>query len=72
MQGYSTVFLPGTSPSFVLKSASSLPRVIGLGTGPIRTMTGLHTPSCERGFVQVGSDVSQILYDMYSLGDHTE
>ncbi|SLM34071.1 Cleavage/polyadenylation specificity factor, A subunit, C-terminal [Lasallia pustulata] len=55
VQGYSTVFLPGASPSFVLKSASSIPRVIGLGTGPIKTMSGLHAPTCERGFVYVDS-----------------
>lgn len=59
VRGYSTVFLPGASPSFILKSASSTPRVIGLRTGPIKTMTGLHTPSCQRGFVYVDSDVSQ-------------
>ena len=58
VQGYSTVFLPGSSPSFVLKSASSLPRVISLGGGPIKSMSGLHAPSCERCFLHIDSNVS--------------
>lgn len=49
--GYSTVFLPGPSPSFIIKSAKSIPRVLGLqGTG-VRTLSTFHTEGCERGFI---------------------
>lgn len=49
--GYSTVFLPGPSPSFIIKSAKSLPRVIGLQGAGVRTLSPFHTEGCERGFI---------------------
>ncbi|RDL33101.1 Uncharacterized protein BP5553_08540 [Venustampulla echinocandica] len=49
--GYSAVFLPGGSPSFILKNAKSTPKVISLqGTG-VRGMSGFHTAGCDRGFI---------------------
>lgn len=62
--GYSTVFLPGASPSFIIKAAKSLPRIIGLqGTG-VRALSSFHTEGCDRGFIYANSDgiarVSQI------------
>ncbi|ROW14736.1 hypothetical protein VPNG_03729 [Cytospora leucostoma] len=49
--GYSTVFLPGPSPSFIIKSSKSIPRVLSLqGTG-VRTLSTFHTEGCERGFI---------------------
>jgi cleavage and polyadenylation specificity factor subunit 1 len=54
--GYSTVFLPGASPSFIIKSAKSMPRVIGLqGTG-VQAMSSFHTEGCERGFIYADSN----------------
>ena len=49
--GYSTVFLPRASPSFILKSASSPPQVLNLRSGPIRSLCELHTSECEKGFI---------------------
>lgn len=51
--GYSTVVLPGASPSFVLKSAKSPPRVIGLQGAAMRSLSSFHTEGCERGFIYV-------------------
>lgn len=54
--GYSTVFLPGSFPSFVIKSSKSTPKVISLqGTG-VRGMSSFHTEGCDRGFIYVDVD----------------
>lgn len=53
--GYSTVFQRGTSPSFILKEASSAPRVIGLAGDAVVGLTSFHTSTCERGFAYVDS-----------------
>ncbi|KAF4592153.1 Cleavage factor two protein 1 [Ophiocordyceps camponoti-floridani] len=49
--GFSTVFLPGASPSFVLKSSKSAARVIGLQGLGVRGMSPFHTEGCDRGFI---------------------
>jgi cleavage and polyadenylation specificity factor subunit 1 len=49
--GYSTVFLPGGSPSFVVKSAKSIPKVINLQGLGVRGMSSFHTAGCDRGFI---------------------
>ncbi|EPE06685.1 cleavage and polyadenylation specificity factor subunit [Ophiostoma piceae UAMH 11346] len=51
--GYSTVFVPGSSPSFILKSAKSSPKVIGLQGASVRSLSPFHTQGCERGFIYV-------------------
>ncbi|KUJ24329.1 uncharacterized protein LY89DRAFT_604897 [Mollisia scopiformis] len=49
--GYSAVFLPGGSPSFIIKSAKSTAKVLSLqGTG-VRGMSSFHTAGCDRGFI---------------------
>lgn len=53
--GYSAVFLPGTSPSFILKSAKSAPRVLGLRGVGVRGMSAFHTAGCDRGFIYADS-----------------
>ncbi|KAI1077379.1 CPSF A subunit region-domain-containing protein [Whalleya microplaca] len=62
--GYKTVFLPGNSPSFILRSSKTLPKVIGLQGGGVRGMSSFHTEGCERGFIYADSKgiarVSQI------------
>ena len=55
--GYSTVFLSGSSPSFILKPASSTPQVIPLRNGEISSLSGLHVQNCENGFTYVDKDV---------------
>ena len=55
VDGYSTVFLPGPSPSFVIKSSKSIPRVIGLQGLGVRGMSTFHTEGCDRGFIYADS-----------------
>jgi cleavage and polyadenylation specificity factor subunit 1 len=54
--GYSTVFLPGASPSFVIKSAKSVPRVIGLQGLGVQAFSPFHTDGCDRGFIYADSE----------------
>jgi cleavage and polyadenylation specificity factor subunit 1 len=54
--GYSTVFVPGASPSFILKSAKSTPKVIGLQGSGVQAMSSFHTEGCERGFIYADSN----------------
>lgn len=54
--GYSTVFQRGTSPAFILKEASSAPRVIGLSGKPVKGLSSFHTSSCLRGFAYLDSN----------------
>ncbi|OAA62286.1 protein CFT1 [Cordyceps fumosorosea ARSEF 2679] len=49
--GYSTVFLSGDSPSFILKSAKSIPRIVGLQGQGVRGMSTFNTEGCDRGFI---------------------
>ncbi|RDA85954.1 hypothetical protein CP532_0798 [Ophiocordyceps camponoti-leonardi (nom. inval.)] len=55
VDGFSTVFLPGPSPSFILKSSKSMPRVVGLQGLGVRGMSPFHTEGCDRGFIYVDS-----------------
>lgn len=51
--GYSTVFLPGSDPSFILATSHSTPHVQRL-TGPtIRSLAPFHTASADRGFISI-------------------
>jgi cleavage and polyadenylation specificity factor subunit 1 len=56
--GYKTVFMPGKSPCFVIKSSTSLPHVLALRGKPVRSLSSFNIPACERGFVYIDSDVS--------------
>ncbi|KAG5972297.1 hypothetical protein E4U55_000857 [Claviceps digitariae] len=56
VHGYSTVFLPNSSPSFILKSSKSIPRVIGLQGLGVRGMSTFHTAGCDRGFIYVDTE----------------
>lgn len=51
--GYSCVFLPGPSPSFIMKSSKSLPCVLRLHGRHIRSMSPFHTAGCNRGFITI-------------------
>ncbi|KAK7541054.1 CPSF A subunit region-domain-containing protein [Phyllosticta citribraziliensis] len=51
--GYSTAFMTGTSPSFILKEAASMPRVIKLEAKAVKCVGGFHTADIERGFAVV-------------------
>ncbi|CAD0085404.1 unnamed protein product [Aureobasidium vineae] len=56
--GYSAVFMAGGSPSFVVKDASSLPRIVSLRGKGVRRLSGLNSRKCEAGFVWVDTAVS--------------
>jgi len=56
--GYSTVFQRGASPAFILKEASSAPRVVGLKGKAVKGLTRFHTSACQRGFAYIDSVVS--------------
>lgn len=56
VNGYSTVFLPGPSPSFILKSSKSIPRVVCLQGLGVRGMSTFHTEGCDRGFIYADSE----------------
>ena len=49
--GYSAVFLPGGSPSFIIKSAKTIPKVLSLQGAGVRGMSSFHTEGCDRGFI---------------------
>jgi len=51
ISGYSTVFLPGPSPSFIVKSSKSGPRVLELQGASVHAMSSFHTEGCEHGFI---------------------
>ncbi|KAK4129411.1 hypothetical protein N657DRAFT_609720 [Parathielavia appendiculata] len=53
--GYSTVFLPGASPSFIIKSSKSMPRVLPLQGSGVIAMSPFHTEGCEYGFIYADS-----------------
>ncbi|TWU76228.1 mRNA cleavage and polyadenylation factor subunit [Metarhizium rileyi] len=53
VHGYSAVFLANASPSFVLKSSKSVPRVVCLQGLGVRGMSTFHTEGCDRGFIYV-------------------
>jgi cleavage and polyadenylation specificity factor subunit 1 len=55
INGYSTVIQRGASPAFILKEASSAPRVIGLSGKAVKGLTRFHTSSCQRGFAYLDS-----------------
>lgn len=56
--GYTTVFISGDSPSYILKESSSLPRVIGLRSASVKSIGTFHTATCDRGFVSLDERVS--------------
>ena len=56
--GYTTVFQAGTSPCFILKEASTAPKVIALQGKAVRGMSSFHTAKYDQGFIYVDVDVS--------------
>ncbi|KAI1165692.1 CPSF A subunit region-domain-containing protein [Nemania serpens] len=53
--GYKTIFLPGDSPHFIIRSSKTLPKVIELQGGGVRGLSLFHTEGCERGFIYADS-----------------
>ena len=57
--GYSAVFMPGQSPSFIIKAASSPPGVIEMCDDSVKSLTQLHSPICLKGFLYIDGEVSR-------------
>lgn len=51
--GYACVFLPGSDPAFIIKTAKSVPRLHRLAGTAVRAISSFHTASADRGFVYV-------------------
>ncbi|KKA26290.1 hypothetical protein TD95_000089 [Thielaviopsis punctulata] len=70
--GYSTVFLGGPSPAFLLRDSKSSLHVVGLQGLGARGFSAFHTENCERGFVYVDDSgvarIAQLPGANYSLG----
>jgi cleavage and polyadenylation specificity factor subunit 1 len=56
IHGYSTVFVPGASPSFIIKSSKSMPKVVPLQGSGVIAMSPFHTEGCEHGFIYADSN----------------
>lgn len=55
--GYAAVFMSGGSPSFILKDATGLPRIVGLRGKGVRGLCGFNSRKCEAGFAYVDTSV---------------
>ncbi len=55
--GYSTIFIAGTQPRFLMKSAATSPKMVRLRGKTVKGMTGLHTKSCEKGWAYIDDKV---------------
>ncbi|KAL6715947.1 mRNA cleavage and polyadenylation factor subunit [Lecanora helva] len=56
VQGYSAVVKRGSSPSFIIRSASSQPQVFDFAGDFLRSVGSLHTLSCQSGFVYTNEE----------------
>jgi len=68
--GYSAVFMAGGSPSFVIKDASSLPRIVSLRGEGVRRLSGLNSRKCEAGFAWVDTAVRRKTLEPPGITDH--
>jgi hypothetical protein len=69
--GYSAIFMAGGSPSFVVKDASSLPRIVSLRGEGVRRLSGLNSRECEAGFVWVDTAVRHKYLVFPGTTDHS-
>lgn len=60
------VFLPGLNPCFIVKTATSLPHVLGLQGSRVYSISGFHSSTCKNGFVYVDTEVSRNKHDVFS------
>ena len=65
------MFLPGPDPCFILKSAASVPRLVGLQSLDVVAMSAFNTDSCEHGFIYVDSDGIARVAQLPALTDFT-
>ncbi|KAG6063323.1 hypothetical protein E4U32_001379 [Claviceps aff. humidiphila group G2b] len=72
IHGHSTVFLPNSSPSFIMKSSKSIPRVLGLQGLGVRGMSPFHTAGCDHGFIYVDTEGIARVTELPSNANLTE
>ena len=53
---YSTVHVPGATPTLILREDSSLPKALSLHAGNAKALTPLNHQGCENGFGVVDDD----------------
>lgn len=64
ISGFSTVFMPGASSSFIFKTAKSSPHILRLRGGYTRWLSSFDSANtgCEKGFIYVDSQVRPLLH----------
>jgi cleavage and polyadenylation specificity factor subunit 1 len=55
--GYATVILSGASPSLIVRTSKSLPRVFSIQSDFISGISDFDSAGCERGLVYVDNEV---------------
>ena len=58
LNGYSTVWLPGSPSHLIVKSASSPPNVVPVAGGEIQSLHSLNTSKCRNGIAYIDDKVS--------------
>ncbi|KAJ9305483.1 hypothetical protein DTO217A2_5012 [Paecilomyces variotii] len=56
VSGFSVVFMPGASPSFIFKAAVTTPHIIRLRADYVRGLSSLHVPNGDSGFIYLDSN----------------
>ena len=59
--GYSTVVVPGKTPSFIIKPASSPPHIIDFKYSAIQSIAEYNVDSSGNGFLFMDDGVSRIM-----------
>ena len=62
VNGYTSVFMPGTSPCFILKSSSSEPKVIGVSVAKVQSLVSFNSVDCPRGIIFSDENVCYPLF----------
>jgi cleavage and polyadenylation specificity factor subunit 1 len=68
ISGFSTIFMPGASSSFVFKTAKSSPHILRLRGGYTRWLSSFDSANtgCEKGFIYVDSQVRLLSWSSLS------
>ena len=72
VSGYSTVFMPGQSPCFIIKSALSPPAVFDMCDSSVKCLTPLHSSTCQKGFLYIDGEVNQARPNESKRADKTQ
>ena len=57
LDGHTTVFMSGTSPCVILKTAATYPQIIPLNVGPTKKFSGIRTKDQAGRFLYVDDKV---------------